>query len=188
MKISTNQFKNGTKLIIDNAPCSIVSHEFHKPGKGQAVMRIKYKNLLTGNTNDKTFKSGETVEAADVNHKEMEFLYQDGESWHFMDTSSYEQIEINNAQIGDTKKWLIGQEVCEIVLWNGDAIEVNAPVTVELKIISAEPGVKGDTVSGATKKAILETGVEVQVPLFVNENETIKVDTRDMSYIGRSKS
>ena len=151
-------------------------------------MRIKYKNLLTGNTNDKTFKSGETVKAADVSHKEMEFLYQDGESWHFMDTSTYEQIEINNAQIGDTKKWLIGQEVCEIVLWNGDAIEVNAPVTVELKIISAEPGVKGDTVSGATKKAILETGVEVQVPLFVNENETIKVDTRDMSYIGRSKS
>ena len=118
----------------------------------------------------------------------MEFLYQDGESWHFMDTSTYEQIEINDAQIGDSKKWLIGQEVCEIVLWNGDAIEVNAPVTVELKIISAEPGVKGDTVSGATKKAILETGVEVQVPLFVNENETIKVDTRDMSYIGRSKS
>ena len=142
MKISTNQFKNGTKLIIDNAPCSIVSHEFHKPGKGQAVMRIKYKNLLTGNTNDKTFKSGETVEAADVIHKEMEFLYQDGESWHIMDTSTYEQIEINSAQI----------------------------------------------VSGATKKAILETGVEVQVPLFVNENETIKVDTRDLSYIGRSKS
>jgi len=151
-------------------------------------MRVKYKNLLTGNTNDKTFKSGESVESADVSHNEMEFLYQDNESWHFMDTSSYEQIEINNAQIGDTKKWLIGQEVCEIVLWNGDAIEVNAPVTVELKIISAEPGVKGDTVSGATKKAILETGVEVQVPLFVNENETIKVDTRDMSYIGRSKS
>ena len=130
----------------------------------------------------------ETVEAADVIHKEMEFLYQDGESWHFMDTSTYEQIEINSAQIGDTKKWLIGQEVCEIVLWNGDAIEVNAPVIVELKITSAEPGVKGDTVSGATKKAILETGVEVQVPLFVNENETIRVDTRDLSYIGRSKS
>ena len=188
MKISTNQFKNGTKLIIDNAPCTIVEHEFHKPGKGQAVMRIKYKNLLTGNTNDKTYKSGESVESADVNHKEMEFLYHDKESWHFMDISTYEQIEINTNQIGDTKKWLIGQEVCEIVLWNGDAIEVNAPVTVELKIISAEPGVKGDTVSGATKKAILETGVEVQVPLFVNENETIKVDTRDMSYIGRSKS
>ncbi len=92
MKISTNQFKNGTKLIIDNAPCSIVEHEFHKPGKGQAVMRIKYKNLITGNTNDKTFKSGESVEAADISHKEMEFLYHDNESWHFMDTNTYEQI------------------------------------------------------------------------------------------------
>ena len=188
MKISTNQFKNGTKFIIDNAPCSIIEHEFHKPGKGQAVMRVKYKNLLTGNTNDKTFKSGETVESADVNHKEMEFLYKDNDSWHFMDTNTFDQIEISSSQMGEATKWLVGQEVCEIVLWNGDAIEVNAPVTVELKIISAEPGVKGDTVSGATKKAILETGVEVQVPLFVNENEIIKVDTRDMSYIGRSKS
>ena len=105
-----------------------------------------------------------------------------------MDTITYEQIEINSAQIGDAKKWLIGQEVCEIVLWNNDPIEVNPPVIVDLKITSSEPGIKGDTVSGATKKAILETGVEVQVPLFVNENETIKVDTRDMSYIGRSKS
>ena len=159
----------------------------------QIVGKNKNVNTLTNSIydcflNDKTFKSGETVEAADVIHKEMEFLYQDGESWHFMDTSTYEQIEINSAQIGDTKKWLIGQEVCEIVLWYGDAIEVNAPVIVELKITSAVPGVKGDTVSGATKKAILETGVEVQVPLFVNENETIKVDTRDLSYIGRSKS
>ena len=92
MKISTNQFKNGTKLLIDNAPCSIIEHEFHKPGKGQAVMRVKYKNLLTGNTNDKTFKSGESAETADVNHKDMEFLYSDGESWHFMDTTTYEQI------------------------------------------------------------------------------------------------
>ena len=188
MKISTNQFKNGTKLIIDNAPCSIVSHEFHKPGKGQAVMRIKYKNLLTGNTNDKTFKSGETVEAADVSHKEMEFLYQDGESWHFMDTNSFEQIEVSSSQMGDARKWLVGQETCEIVLWDNQPILVNPPVIVELEITSAEPGVKGDTVSGATKIATLQTGVDIQVPLFVNENEIIKVDTRDKTYVGRAKS
>ena len=188
MKISTNQFKNGSKLIIDNAPCSIVSHEFHKPGKGQAVMRIKYKNLLTGNTNDKTFKSGETVEAADVSHKEMEFLYQDNESWHFMDTNTYDQIEVSTSKMGDASKWLVGQEICEVVLWNGEPIMVNPPTIVELKIIKSEPGVKGDTVSGATKTATLETKVEVQVPLFVNENESIKVDTRDMSYVGRVKS
>jgi elongation factor P len=105
MKISTNQFKNGTKLLIDNAPCSIVEHEFHKPGKGQAVMRVKYKNLLTGNTNDKTFKSGESAEIADINHKDMEFLYSDGENWHFMDSTSYEQIEIGSSEIGDARKW-----------------------------------------------------------------------------------
>ena len=188
MKISTNQFKNGTKLIIDNAPCTIVEHEFHKPGKGQAVMRVKYKNLLTGNTNDKTFKSGESVEAADVNHKEMEFLYHDNESWHFMDTNSYEQIEVNLSQMGDAKKWLVGQETCEIVLWDNQPILVNPPVIVELEITSAEPGVKGDTVSGATKIATLQTGVDIQVPLFVNENEIIKVDTRDKTYVGRAKS
>jgi elongation factor P len=188
MKISTNQFKNGTKLIIDNSPCSIVEHEFHKPGKGQAVMRIKYKNLITGNTNDKTFKTGESVEAADVNHKEMEFLYHDNDSWHFMDTNSYEQIEVNLSQMGDAKKWLVGQEICEIVLWNGQPIIVNPPVIVELQITSAEPGVKGDTVSGATKIATLQTGVDIQVPLFVNENEIIKVDTRDKTYVGRAKS
>lgn len=188
MKISTNQFKNGTKLIIDNAPCSIVEHEFHKPGKGQAVMRVKYKNLLTGNTNDKTFKSGETVESADVNHKEMEFLYKDSGSWHFMDTNTFDQIEISSSQMGDATKWLVGQEVCEIVLWNDEPITVNPPVIVELKVIKAEPGVKGDTVSGATKNAELETNVHIQVPLFVNENESIKVDTRNMTYVGRAKS
>ncbi len=188
MKISTNQFKNGTKLVIDNAPCSIIEHEFHKPGKGQAVMRVKYKNLLTGNTNDKTFKSGETVESADVSHKEMEFLYKDNDSWHFMDKNNYEQIEVSGSQMGNASKWLVGQETCEVVLWNGQPILVNPPVIVELKIIKAEPGVKGDTVSGATKTAKLETNVEVQVPLFVNENEIIKVDTRDMTYVGRAKS
>jgi len=170
MKISTNQFKNGTKLLIDNAPCSIIEHEFHKPGKGQAVMRVKYKNLLTGNTNDKTYKSGESAETADINHKDMEFLYTDGDSWHFMDTTTYER-----------------QETCEIILWDDRPILVDPPVIVELKITTSEPGVKGDTVSGATKPAELETGVSVQVPLFVNEGETIKVDTRDESYVGRAK-
>ena len=108
MKISTSQFRNGLKIIINDQPCSILEHEFHKPGKGQAVMRVKYKNLLTGNTNDKTFKSGETVESADVNHKEMEFLYKDSGSWHFMDTNTFDQIEISSSQMGDATKWLVG--------------------------------------------------------------------------------
>ena len=187
MKISTNQFKNGTKLLIDNAPCSIIEHEFHKPGKGQAVMRVKYKNLLTGNTNDRTFKSGESVETADVNHKDMEFLYSDGESWHFMDSLTYEQIEIGSNEMEDAKKWLVGQENCESILWDDKPISVEPPVNVELKIIKCEPGVKSDTVSGATKTAELETGVNIQVRLFVNEREKVKVDTRDENYIGRAK-
>ena len=150
-------------------------------------MRVKYKNLLSGNTNDKTFKSGESVEAADVNHKDMEFLYTDGELWHFMDSNSYEQIEIGLNEIGDAKKWLVGQETCEIILWDDKPILVDPPVNVELRIVKSEPGVKGDTVSGATKPAELETGVVIQVPLFVNEGEIVKVDTRDESYLGRAK-
>lgn len=186
MKISTSQFKNGTKLLLDGAPCSIVSHEFHKPGKGQAVMRVKYKNLLTGNTNDKTFKSGESVETADINHKEMEFLYSDGNNWHFMDSLTYEQIEVGPEIMQDAKKWLIGQEICEVVTWDDLPILVEPPIFVELTISRSEPGVKGDTVSGATKPAELETGVIVNVPLFVNEGEKIKVDTRTEEYSSRA--
>ena len=186
MKISTNQFKNGTKLIIDGSPCSIINHEFHKPGKGQAVMRVKYKNLLSGNTNEKTFKSGESVELADVQDKEMEFLYTDGEAYHFMDSESFEQIELSVSDMEGAEKWLTGQEKCELLFWDGKVISVQPPVFVELKIIRSEPGVKGDTVSGATKPAELETGITINVPLFVNEGEVVKVDTRDESYVGRA--
>ncbi len=117
----------------------------------------------------------------------MEFLYTDGASWHFMDSLTFEQIEIGSTEMGDAKKWLVGQETCEIILWDDKPILVDPPVNVELKIVSSEPGVKGDTVSGATKPAELETGVTIQVPLFVNEGETVRVDTRDESYIGRAK-
>jgi elongation factor P len=185
MKISTNQFKNGTKLLLDGAPCSIIDHEFHKPGKGQAVMRVKYRNLLTGNVIDKTFKSGESVETADINHREMDFLYSDGETWNFMDPDNFDQLEVNSKIIGNAKKWLVGQERCEIVLWNEQPIIVETPVFVNLVITASEPGVRGDTVSGATKIAELETGVSIQVPLFVNEGETIKVDTRTETYVSR---
>ena len=150
-------------------------------------MRVKFRNLITGKVIDKTYKSGESAETADINHKDMEFLYTDGDSWHFMDTTTYEQIEIGSNEMCDAKKWLVGQETCEIILWDDRPILVDPPVIVELKITTSEPGVKGDTVSGATKPAELETGVSVQVPLFVNEGETIKVDTRDESYVGRAK-
>jgi len=185
MKISTSQFRNGLKIIINDQPCSILEHEFHKPGKGQAVMRVKFRNLITGKVIDKTYKSGESVEEADVMTVEMSYLYSDGEQWHFMNSSSYEQIAINADVVGDAQKWIIGQENCEVVIWNDEPISVEAPPFVELNITRSDPGIKGDTVSGATKPAELETGVTIQVPLFVEEGEKIKVDTRSGEHSGR---
>ena len=184
-KISTNQFKNGIKIIINNAPCVILQSEFHKPGKGQAVMRIKYRNLLNQRVVDKTFKSGESVEEADVLTKEMTYLYKDQESWCFMDPDSYEQINIMEDLVGDAKNWLIGQESCQVITWNSGVISIEPPAFVELKILETEPGLKGDTVSGATKPAILETGKEIQVPLFIEIDEFVKIDTRSGDYVGR---
>ena len=184
-KISTNQFKNGVKIIINNAPCMIIENEFHKPGKGQAVMRIKYRNLLNQRVVDKTFKSGESVEEADVLTKEMTYLYKDQESWCFMDPESYEQVNIKEDLVGDAKTWLIGQESCQVITWNSSVFSIEPPAFVELKILETEPGLKGDTVSGATKPAILETGQEIQVPLFVEIDELVKIDTRSGDYVSR---
>ena len=125
MKISTSQFKNGLKIIISGQPCSIIEHEFHKPGKGQAVMRVKFRNLMTDKVIDKTYKSGESVEEADVSTVEMSYLYSDGDFWHFMNSTTFEQIGITEKVVADAKKWLIGQETCEVVIWNDE------PITVE---------------------------------------------------------
>ena len=163
----------------------IIENEFHKPGKGQAVMRIKCRNLLNQRVVDKTFKSGESVEEADVLTKEMTYLYKDQESWCFMDPDSYEQINIKEDLVGDAKNWLIGQESCQVITWNSSVISIEPPAFVELKILETEPGLKGDTVSGATKPAILETGQEIQVPLFVEIDELVKIDTRSGDYVSR---
>ncbi|MEC7911536.1 MAG: elongation factor P [Pseudomonadota bacterium] len=185
MKISTSQFKNGLKIIINDQPCSIIEHEFHKPGKGQAVMRVKFRNLITDKVIDRTYKSGESVEEADILTVEMSYLYTDGEFWHFMNPSTYEQIEIPSKIIGNSKKWLVGQECCEVVIWDNEPISIEPPPFVELVIAKSDPGIKGDTVSGASKPAELETGITIQVPLFVEEGEKIKVDTRSGEYSGR---
>ena len=185
MKISTSQFKNGLKIIISGQPCSIIEHEFHKPGKGQAVMRVKFRKLMTDKVIYKTYKSGESVEEADVSTVEMSYLYSDGDFWHFMNSTTFEQIGITEKVVADAKKWLIGQETCEVVIWNDEPITVEPPAFVELTISRSDPGIKGDTVSGATKPAELETGVTIQVPLFVEEGEKIKVDTRSGEYSGR---
>lgn len=184
---STNQFKSGLKIMMDGSPCNIVENEFVKPGKGQAFNRVKIRNLKTGRVIERTFKSGENVEAADVVDVEVEYLYSDGSEWHFMQPDNYEQHGVNEAAMADAKQWLKGQEKCTLTLWNGQAISVTAPNFVSLEITETDPGLKGDTSSGGSKPATLETGAVVRVPLFVQSGELIKVDTRTGAYVSRAK-
>ncbi len=184
---STNEFRSGLKIIIDNDPCIIVENEFVKPGKGQAFNRVRIKNLKTGKTVDKTFKSGESVEAADVIDTEMQFLYSDGEFWHFMVQDTFEQYAADAAAVGDARDWISDGDVCAITLWNNSPLLVDPPNFVELEIVETDPGVKGDTASGGVKPAKLSTGATVRVPLFVDQNEVIKVDTRSREYVSRVK-
>ncbi len=184
---STSQFKNGLKILLDGDPYNIVENEIVKPGKGQAFNRVKVKNLKTGRTIEKTFKSGEKVDGADVMETEMQYLYTDGEFYHFMDPNSFEQFEAGLAAVEDCIKWLKEEDMCTVTLWNNSPLSVEPPNFVELKITETDPGVRGDTSGGGSKPATLETGAVVQVPLFVPEGEIIKVDTRSGEYVGRVK-
>ena len=183
---STNEFKAGLKVMLDGDPASIVENEFVKPGKGQAFNRVRIRNLKTGRTIERTFKSGETIEAADVVDVEMQYLYNDGQFWHFMNPETYEQLASDKNAIGDNAKWLKEQDVCIITLWNGLPLVVEPPNTVTLKIVETDPGLKGDTSGGGGKPATLETGAVVRVPLFVQNGEMIKVNTRTGEYLSRA--
>lgn len=184
---STNEFKNGLKLMIDGDPCSIVECDFVKPGKGQAFTRVKIRNLKTGRVVERTYKSGESVEAADVMDTEMQYLYNDGEMWHFMEPKTFEQIAADESAVGDTKLWLKEQDMCEVTLWNDSPIAVVPPNFVVLEVTDTDPGVRGDTSGGGGKPATLQTGAVVRVPLFINIGEQVKVDTRSGEYVGRAK-
>ncbi len=184
---STNEFKGGLKIMLDGDPCSIIENEFVKPGKGQAFNRVKIRNLKTGRVIERTFKSGENVEAADVMEVELQYLYNDGEFWHFMDQESYEQFAADAKAVGDSFKWLKDGDVCTVMLWNGNPLTVDPPNFVILSITETDPGLKGDTSGGGGKPATLETGAVVRVPLFVQSGEAIKVDTRTGSYVSRAK-
>ena len=184
---STNEFKSGLKILIDGDPCTIVENEFVKPGKGQAFSRVKIKNLKTGRVVEKTFKSGDSVEAADVVDLDMEFLYADGEFYHFMMTDgSFEQHAADNKAVGDTVKWLKEQEVYIITLFNGAPLAVTPPNHIELEVTQTDPGLKGDTAQGGSKPATLSTGAVVNVPLFIEEGEILRVDTRTGDYVSRA--
>ncbi len=184
---STNEFKSGLKIILDGDPYAIVENEFVKPGKGQAFNRVRVRNLKTGRTIEKTFKSGDSVEAADVFEKDVQYLYTDGEFWHFMDPESFEQIAADAGIIGDNKIWLKEEDMCQVTLWNGAPLIVEPPNFVELEVTETDPGLKGDTSGSGGKPATLETGAVVRVPLFIQEGEVIRVDTRKAEYIGRVK-
>ncbi len=182
---STNDFRGGLKVMLDGDPCSIIENEFVKPGKGQAFNRVKLKNLKTGRTLEKTFKSGDTLEGADVADRDMQYLYNDGEFWHFMEVETFEQVQADAAAVGDSLKWLKEQDSCTVTLYNGSPLAVTAANHVELEIIETDPGLRGDTATGGTKPAKLSTGAVVKVPLFLSTGEVIRVDTRTGEYLGR---
>jgi len=182
---NTNEFRGGLKIILDSDPYTIVENEFVKPGKGQAFSRVKVRNLKTGRVVDKTFKSGESVEAADVIEQNMQYLYTDGEFWHFMLPDTFEQYAADENAVTDAKQWLKEQDTCAVTLWNGAPLLVAPPNFVELKIVETDPGLRGDTAQGGIKPATLETGAVVRVPLFLEEGQVIKVDTRSGEYVSR---
>lgn len=186
--VTTNDFRSGVKLMIDGSPCTIIECEFVKPGKGQAFARIKLRNLQTRRVLERTYKSGENVESADVMDTEMQYLYNDGSHWHFMHPETYEQVSADANVVGDNAKWLRDQDTVTVTLWNENPIDVIPPNFVELIISETDPGVRGDTASGGVKPATLSTGAIVKVPLFIEIGEMIKVDTRTGAYVSRVKS
>lgn len=183
---STSEFRSGLKVMLDGDPCSVVENEFVKPGKGQAFNRVRLKNLRSGRVWERTFKSGETLEAADVLDRDFQYLYNDGEFWHFMDPDSFEQVQADASAVGETAKWLREQDVVTVTLYNGAPLSVAAPNHVELEITETDPGIKGDTAQGGTKPATLSTGAVVKVPLFVTIGDVVRVDTRTGEYLGRA--
>ncbi len=184
---STNEFKSGLKVLMDGDPCSIIENEFVKPGKGQAFNRVKFRNLKTGRVMERTFKSGESLEAADVLEVRLQYLYNDGEHYHFMNEQTFEQYVADEKAVGDAKNWLKEQDVCDVTLWNGQPLMVTPPNFVNLTVAQTDPGVRGDTASGASKPATMETGAVIKVPLFIDQGEVLKIDTRTGAYVSRVK-
>ena len=185
---ATNEFRSGLKVMLEGDPCSIIDNEFIKPGKGQAFNRVKLRNLKNGRVWERTFKSGESLQGADVMDRAMEYLYNDGEFWHFMEPDTYEQYQADEAAIGDAAQWLKEQDRCEVTLYNGSPLVVTPPNFVELEIVETDPGLKGDTASGGSKPATLSTGAVVKVPLFLSQGEIVRIDTRTGEYQGRGKA
>jgi len=187
MTVSTADFRKGLKIELEGEPYIIIDFLHVKPGKGGAFVRTKLKSLVTGNVIDRTFRSGEKVETPDLEEKTMQYLYHEGDTYHFMDSVTYEQFTLAGNLLGSDSNFLRENVEVKILFHNGQPIGVELPLFVELTIVQTEPGVKGDTASGGTKPATVETGAVIQVPLFLNEGDVIKVDTRTGEYIERAK-
>lgn len=184
--ISTTEFRSGAKVEISGEPFVIVDYQHVKPGKGGAFVRTRLKSLKTGNVLERTYRSGETLDEPDIEEKEMQFLYAQGGEFHFMDTSSYEQLAFDQDQLGDSRDFLKENMLVKILIYKGKPLTVEVPTFVDLKIARTDPGVRGDTASGGTKPAVMETGATVKVPLYLEEGETIRIDTRTRAYVERA--
>lgn len=185
-QVSTNEFKAGIKVEVDGQPYTIISNEFVKPGKGQAFNRVKLKHLMTGRALERTFKSGEKIDVADVAEANMRMLYKESDGVVFMDDNTFDQVKIQNTQIGENERWLKEDLLYEIIFYKGEPITVEPPTFLDLFITETSPGVRGDTASGRVlKPALVETGAKIQVPIFVEQGEKVRVDTRTGEYVSR---
>lgn len=185
--MDTSDIRKNLKIMLDGQPYVVADFQFVKPGKGQAFTRCKLKNLHTGAVLEKTFKSGEKLEKADIEQNTVQYIYQDGENFVFMDTNTGDQVFVPNDKMEEEAKWLADEAMVEVTLLDGHPIGIELPAHVELQITKSDPGVKGDTASGASKPATMSTGAVVQVPLFIEEGEWIKIDTRTGAYLERVK-
>ncbi len=182
---STTDFRKGLKIEVDDTPYEVVDYQHFKPGKGGAMVRTKLRNILTGRTQDITFRAGEKVGRPDLETREMQFLYREGEDLVFMDLSSYEQLHLAHDVVGAKGDYLKESQIVQVLLYRGSPLDLELPLSLVLEVKETEPGAKGDTVSNVTKPATLETGAVIQVPLFVNIGDRVKVDTRTNEYLGR---
>lgn len=183
--ISASEFRNGVTIELDNSIYVINDFQHVKPGKGAAFVRTTLKNLINGGIVERTFRPSEKMPRAHIDRKDLQYLYNDGQLYFFMDTESFEQSEINASDIGDTLRYVKENEMVKVLSHNGQVFGIEPPMFVELTITETEPGFKGDTATGATKPAIVETGAQVKVPLFISEGEVVKIDTRTGEYLGR---
>lgn len=184
--IGINELKKRVRIMVDGEPWEIVGCDMVKPGKGQAFTRVKIKNLISGRVIERTYKSSESVETADVTYTTLQFLYHDGDEYTFMDPKNYEQVAVNKEIIEESAHWLLDNTDCEVGFWGPRVISVVPPAQMEYAITEAEPAVRGDTATNATKKAVIETGYEIDVPMFVKLGDKVKIDTRTGAYLGRS--